>query len=147
MEVYRRKPFFFKTFFLTFLSRQLQNSGYFLPQLPSLRKMEKSRVKLLLNFHYLHLSNNQISAKQKVQNIQYYIWSAIKHILITTVNKPPQMASQKPTIQSNRINGYDEESIVQWCLVLIQYGCRNEESTMEWYKYLLWRAVMLLYIL
>lgn len=41
------------------------------------------------------------------------------------------MASQKPTIQSNRINGNHEESIVQWCLVIIQYGCKNEANTTE----------------
>lgn len=58
--------------------------------------MEKSRVKLLLDFHYLHLSNNQIIAKQEVQNIKDYIWNVIKHILITTVNKHPKWHLKNP---------------------------------------------------
>lgn len=64
---------------------------------PSLRRMENSRVKLLLDFHYLHLSNNQIPAKQEVQNKKkYYIWNAMKHILVTTVNNHPKWHLTNP---------------------------------------------------
>jgi len=38
----------------------------------------------------------QITAKQKVQNIKYYIWSAVKHILITIVNKYPKWHLKNP---------------------------------------------------
>lgn len=59
--------------------------------------------------------------------------------------RPPQMASHKPTWQSHGINGCDEGSTMQWCSALIQHGWRNEEGTVEWYRYLLRWAVMLEY--
>lgn len=56
MEIYRRKPFFFKIFFSDIFIKEMMKFRKFPYLPPSLRKMEKSRVKLLLDFHNLHLS-------------------------------------------------------------------------------------------